>query len=70
MNSRLISNKASNKDLRLQMLTYEQVAHIDKLLKSVGDYGEIHLVIKKRELKFIQKVESYKAWDYHGNEQS
>ena len=70
MNARLIPNKASNKDLHLQMLTYEQVAHIDKLLKSVGDYGEIHLIIKKRELKFIQKVESYKAWDYHGNEQS
>jgi len=70
MNSRLTSNEASNQDLDLQILTHEQVAYIDKLLKSVDGYGEIRLIIKKRELKFIQKVESYKAWDYHGNEQS
>jgi hypothetical protein len=69
MDSRLTSNKVSNQDLDLQMLTYEQVAYIDKLLKSVDGYGEIRLIVKKRELKFIQKVESYKAWDYHGNEQ-
>jgi hypothetical protein len=47
----------------LQFLTPELVARIDALLATVGDYGEIHLVVQRGELRYINRVESYKAWN-------
>jgi len=46
----------------LKKLTVEQVEQIDELLSSLGDYGEIHLIVKRGELKYVNKVESNKAW--------
>jgi putative heme iron utilization protein len=48
--------------LDIQMLTVEQVQRIDGLLSEVGEYGEVHLIVQKGELRYINKVESYKAW--------
>ncbi len=48
--------------LELRLLTAEQVQRIDKLLAEVGEYGEVHLIVQKGELRYINKVESYKAW--------
>ena len=50
------------KGLPLKKLTSEQVAQIDELLSSLGEYGEIHLILQRGELKYINKVESHKAW--------
>lgn len=50
------------KDLRLKKLTAEQVQQIDELLSSLGDYGEIHLIVQRGQLKYINRVESRKAW--------
>jgi len=47
---------------QLKKLTMEQVEMIDRLLSSLGDYGEIHLIVQRGELKYINKVESHKAW--------
>jgi hypothetical protein len=47
---------------RLTKLTVEQVEQIDRLLASLGDYGEIHLIVQRGELKYINKVESQRAW--------
>ena len=47
---------------RLRFLTRDQVARIDALLVTVGEYGEIHLVVQRGELRYINRVESYKAW--------
>ena len=49
-------------DLELKKLNVEQVRRIDALLASLGDYGEIHLIVQHGELRYINKVESYRAW--------
>ena len=48
--------------LRLKRLSEEQVKMIDEYLTSVGEYGEIHLIIQNGELRYINKVESHRAW--------
>jgi hypothetical protein len=42
-------------------LTPAQVARIDALLATLADYGEIHLIVQRGELRYINRVESYKA---------
>ena len=49
--------------LGLQKLSLEQIKRIDALLASLGEYGEVHLVVQHGELRYINKVESYKAWN-------
>ena len=44
-------------------LTVEQIEQIDELLVSLGDYGEVHLVIQHGQVRYINKVESHKAWN-------
>lgn len=48
--------------LQLKMLNADQVRRIDALLASLGDYGEIRLIVQHGELRYINKVESYRAW--------
>lgn len=57
-----IDNPVSKTDLRLKTLTPEQVERVNELLISIGDYGEIRLIIQHGELRYINKVESYKVW--------
>lgn len=47
--------------LKLKKLTVDQVRHIDEILASLGDYGELHLIIQNGELRYINKVESFSA---------
>jgi hypothetical protein len=54
--------------LKLKKLTAEQIEQIDEFIASLGDYGEVHLVIQHGELRYINKMESHKAWnDKAGN---
>ena len=54
--------------LKLKKLTAEQIEQIDEFIVSLGDYGEVHLVIQHGELRYINKMESHKAWnDKKGN---
>jgi hypothetical protein len=46
---------------RLKKLTSDQVRQIDEALVAVGDYGEVHLIVQRGELRYVNKVESYKA---------
>ncbi len=55
------SNLSANK-LNLKKLTAEQIQQIDDFIASLGEYGEIHLVIQRGQLKYINKMESHKAW--------
>ncbi len=48
--------------LKLKFLNASQVKRIDDLLGQLGEYGELHLIIQHGELRYINKVESYKAW--------
>jgi hypothetical protein len=47
----------------LKKLTVEQVQQIDELLARLGEYGEIRLIVQRGELKYINKLESHKAWN-------
>jgi hypothetical protein len=47
----------------LTFLTPAQVARIDQLLATVGEFGELHLIVQRGELRYINRVESHKAWD-------
>jgi hypothetical protein len=58
----------SYSELKLKKLTLEQVKRIDAVLASLGEYGEIHLVVQNGELRYINKVESFKAWKNRPNE--
>jgi hypothetical protein len=46
---------------RLHVLTLAQILRIDELLAAVGDYGEVQLIVQRRQLRYINKVESYKV---------
>ncbi len=50
-------------NLMLLKLTLEQIKRIDEMLDDVGEYGEVHIIVQRGELRYINKVESYKLWD-------
>lgn len=53
---------AHHNDPKPRRLTAEQVEQINRVFASLGDYGEIHLIIQHGELRYVNKVESHKAW--------
>lgn len=55
------SGNESNAKRKLKKLTRDQITQIDEILASLPDYGEIHLIIQRGELRYINKLESYKA---------
>lgn len=50
-------------DMKLYKLTLEQIRRIDEMLDELGEYGEVHIIVQRGELRYINKVESYKLWD-------
>jgi len=52
----------SSQPLRLKALSLEQIRHIDQVLSSLGEYGEVHLIVQRGELRYINRVESFKVW--------
>lgn len=46
-------------------LTVEQIEQIDEMLETLGEYGEIHLIVQRGELRYINKVESHTARKDH-----
>ena len=55
-------------NLTLLKLTLEQVRRIDEMLDDVGEYGEVHIIVQKGELRYINKVESYRLWNRQDGE--
>jgi len=53
---------SSSEPLRLKSLNLDQVRHIDSVLASLGEYGEVHLIVQRGELRYINRVESFKVW--------
>ncbi|MGE5071794.1 MAG: hypothetical protein ACM3MF_00055 [Anaerolineae bacterium] len=54
--------------LPLKKLSLDQIKRLDAMLASLGDYGEIHLIVQHGELRYINKVTSYKAWKDDDNQ--
>lgn len=63
----MLSNKSQlesdHTTLRLKKLTEQQVEQIDELLALLEEHGEVHLIVQRGVLKYINKVEKYKAWN-------
>ena len=53
--------------LKLTMLDLEQVIRIDEMLASMGEFGEVHLIVQHRELRCINRMESEKAGRRNGS---
>jgi hypothetical protein len=45
-------------NLKLNALSAAQVLAIDRALFDIGDYGEIHLIVKHGQLRFIGKLKT------------
>ena len=61
MKTNSYTDAAPPQTLKLKKLTVDQVKHIDEVLASLGDYGELHLIIQNGELRYINKVQSFSA---------
>ena len=55
--------------IRLKKLTVEQIQQIDQFLASLEEYGEVHLIIQRGVLKYINMIESHKAWKDDGKDE-
>ncbi len=55
-------------DLKLYKLTLEHIRRIDEMLDEVGEYGEVHIIVQKGELRYINKIQSYSLRDDEANE--
>ncbi len=44
-----------------RFLTSEQIAMIDEALRTLGDFGEVRLVVEKGRLRFLITQKSYDA---------
>lgn len=47
---------------RLKKLTVEQIQQIDHYLAALEEYGEVHLIVERGVLKYINMIERHKAW--------
>ena len=59
------TTKVSNLPIAIQKfkkLNLEQIKQIDEALATIGEYGEVRLILQHGELRYINKVESQKAW--------
>ena len=48
-------------NLRFKKLTIEQIDQIDELLASIGEDGEVHLIVQHGKLKYINLLGSHNA---------
>ena len=64
-----VPQKKNTCDQMVKGLTPDQVREINEYLDSLGEYGEIHLVVQHGELRYINTVASHKAVGVnHGQE--
>lgn len=57
-----IARRYGTDQLKLKKLTPQLIEEIDGYLASLGDYGEIRLVVQNGELRYINCMASHKAW--------
>ena len=56
-----VPQKSEAGNLMVKILTPEQIKEINEYLDSLGQYGEIHLIVQRGELRYINTVASHKA---------
>lgn len=45
-------------DLKLRYFTWAQLVRLENLLDEVGEYGELRLIVEKKQIKFAHIVKS------------
>jgi hypothetical protein len=50
---------------RSKILEAKQISMIDEALNSVGEYGEVRLVVEKGRLRFVVTNKSYDVLKWH-----
>jgi len=69
MSSEKITNIQQDERQRgLKFLTPREIALIDKLLTSVGEFGEVRLEVKNGKLRFASRTESVDALKWDGED--
>lgn len=61
-----ISGSIRELKLKLKKLLPDQVRKIEEMLTSIGDYGEVRLIVQNGELRYINKMESMRAVEKKG----
>jgi hypothetical protein len=56
-------HQVQTSDLSLKVLNCCQVQRIDDMLSEMGAFGELRLIKKKGQVRFIEKVESFDLLD-------
>jgi hypothetical protein len=49
--------------LALKVLNCSQIQRIDRMLDEMGPFGELRLIKRKGQLRFIEKVESFDLYE-------
>jgi len=52
---------ANGENYTLQFLERQQIPMVDEALRSLGDYGEVRLIVEKGRLRFLVTQRSYDA---------
>jgi hypothetical protein len=58
-----VSDQMRSFALSLKVLSRCQVQQIDDMLSEMGAFGELRLIKKKGQVRFIEKVESFDLLD-------
>jgi hypothetical protein len=58
-----VSDQMLSSALSLKVLSRCQVQQIDDMLSEMGAFGELRLIKKKGQVRFIEKVESFDLLD-------
>lgn len=53
----------------LAKLTLGHIKKIDKKIAEVGDYGEVHIIVQRGKLRYINKIESDKFEEQEEDEE-
>ncbi|MCI0520345.1 MAG: hypothetical protein L0Z70_08830 [Chloroflexi bacterium] len=56
---RIVSS--SGESYTLQCIDWRQISMVDEALKSLGEYGEVRLIVEKGRLRFVVTQKSYDA---------
>jgi hypothetical protein len=59
MSTIIVKPDTDNKPLDHKFLGAEQIAMIDEALLSIGEYGEVRLVVEKGRLRFLITQKSF-----------
>jgi hypothetical protein len=52
---------SSGESYTLQCIDWRQISMVDQALKSLGEFGEVRLIVEKGRLRFVVTQKSYDA---------